>query len=115
MTAATPSPLCRLSDLADPGSAGFVVERDGERLAVLVVRQGDSVFAYVNSCPHLGVPLDFQPGRFLDLEGRHILCSTHGALFRVADGRCLAGLCSGKSLKPFDITQTDGWILPLPA
>lgn len=106
------APLCHLSDLADPGSAGFAVEVDGERVLVLVVRCGSEVFAYVNSCPHLGVPLDFQPGQFLDVERRHILCANHGALFRIDNGLCVIGPCSGKSLRSFGITQTDGWILP---
>jgi nitrite reductase/ring-hydroxylating ferredoxin subunit len=58
------------------------------------------VVAYENSCPHLGSPLDWVPDRFLDLERRHILCATHGALFRIADGFCVGGPCAGKSLKP---------------
>ena len=104
--------LCHISELSDPGSAGFAVEIGGERVMVVVVRRGDEVFAYVNSCPHRGVPLDFRPGQVLDIDRRHILCATHGALFRMDDGLCLAGPCSGKSLRPFDITRTDGWILP---
>ena len=38
--------------------------------------------------------------RFLDRSGRHILCSTHGALFRITDGRCIKGPCLGASLVP---------------
>lgn len=107
-----PPPLCHISELSDPGSAGFAVEVNGERVLILVVRRGDDVFAYINSCPHLGVPLDMEPGRFLNIERRYILCSTHGALFRLDSGLCVAGPCRDKSLKPFDITLTDGWILP---
>lgn len=100
--------LCHLDEIDDPGSAGVMVGGD----LVMLVRRGDQVFAYINSCPHVGVPLDFQPGRFLDVERRYIQCSSHGALFRIDDGFCLAGPCSGKSLALFAITLTDGWILP---
>jgi nitrite reductase/ring-hydroxylating ferredoxin subunit len=66
--------------------------------------------AYENSCPHLGSPLDWVPDQFLDLEKRHILCATHGALFRISDGHCLAGPCVGKSLKPVPIRIDRGSI-----
>jgi nitrite reductase/ring-hydroxylating ferredoxin subunit len=93
--------LCRLADIEDGESNGFVVRRPGgERVAVLAVRRGDQVFAYVNSCPHTGAPLDFQPGRFLSLDKTLIQCSTHGALFRIEDGFCIQGPCAGKSLVP---------------
>ena len=94
------SSLCRLDDIPEPGSRGFRIGNGSETRALFVVRQGGRVFAYENSCPHTGSPLDWVPDRFLDLEKRHILCATHGALFRVDDGFCLAGPCAGKSLKP---------------
>lgn len=104
------TPLCRLDDLADPGSAGFAVERDGERQLLLVVRRGGEVFGYRNNCPHLGAPLDWQPGRFLDAERRHILCANHGALFRIEDGLCLSGPCAGKMLAAVPLAIADGKI-----
>ncbi|MBY0431787.1 MAG: Rieske (2Fe-2S) protein, partial [Rhodospirillales bacterium] len=96
--------LCRLDDLDDPGSAGFVAERNGVRQGILVVRQGRQVFAYVNSCPHIGAPLDWRPGHFLDMDKRFILCANHNALFRIEDGLCLAGPCAGKSLEVIPIS-----------
>ena len=90
--------LCALDDIEDGQSNGFAVERDGEAIAVIGVRVGDAVFAYVNSCPHIGAPLDFTPGQFLNLERTHIQCSTHGALFTIEDGACVAGPCNGQSL-----------------
>ncbi|WP_142850516.1 Rieske (2Fe-2S) protein [Telmatospirillum sp. J64-1] len=104
--------LCRLEELADPGSASFTVEQDGTRLSIMVVRQDDEVFGYVNSCPHVGVMLDFEPGRFLDSERRFILCSSHGALFRIRDGFCVSGPCAGKSLTPYPLSLKDGFVLP---
>jgi nitrite reductase/ring-hydroxylating ferredoxin subunit len=96
--------LCRLDDIADGGSAGFTVAGT----LVLAVRQGDTVFAYVNSCPHVGTPLDMWPGRFLTKDGGHILCATHGALFRIEDGHCVAGPCVGQGLTPIDVAVQYG-------
>lgn len=107
--------LCRLDAIADGGSDGFVVERPaGGRIAVLAVRLGDAVFVYENSCPHIGSPLDFTPGQFLCPEGRHILCSTHGAKFRIDDGHCIEGPCAGDALDPIAAEVRDGmvWVRP---
>lgn len=107
--------LCRLADIADGGSNGFVATRPGgERVAVLAVRRGAQVFAYVNSCPHTGAPLDFQPGRFLSLDKTLIQCSTHGALFRIEDGFCLAGPCAGKSLERAGTAVAGGVVYLVP-
>lgn len=101
--------LCRLADIADGASDGFVATRpSGERVAVLAVRRGGQVFAYVNSCPHTGAPLDFQPGWFLNPDKTLIQCSTHGALFRIDDGFCVKGPCAGKSLVPVLVTVKYG-------
>lgn len=65
---------------------------------LFAVRRGERVFAYVNACPHSGVPLDWTPHRFLNAGGTLVVCSVHGAEFRVEDGMCLRGLCKGDRL-----------------
>jgi nitrite reductase/ring-hydroxylating ferredoxin subunit len=101
--------LCRLADIADGESNGFVATRaDGERIGVLAVRRDGQVFAYVNSCPHTGAPLDFTPGRFLNADKTLIQCSTHGALFRIEDGFCVKGPCAGKALVSVAIAVDNG-------
>ena len=88
--------LCRLDDIADPGSKGFIVQ---ER-QLFAVRQGQQVFVYANRCPHRGIPLEWVPDQFLDSSGRLIQCASHGALFLPESGECVAGPCSGASLTP---------------
>lgn len=90
--------LCHIDDLDDPGAAGFLIDRDGRGLAIFVVRRGGQVFGYTNSCPHTGAPLDWQEGKFLDFRQQFILCSLHGATFRIGDGYCVGGPCAGRSL-----------------
>ncbi len=67
---------------------------------LVAVRQGDAVYVYVNSCPHIGTPLDWMPDRFLSHDGSHIICATHGAEFRIADGRVPARPVRGDRLEP---------------
>ncbi len=42
--------------------------------------------------------LDWAPGQGLSDHRKHILCATHGALFRIDDGHCLHGPCLGRGL-----------------
>lgn len=92
--------LCRLSDLEEHGARGFTVGEGDWPLRGFVVRSGASVYAYVNTCPHVGHPLNLRPHRFLTPDGTLILCSSHGALFEKQTGYCVAGPCAGRSLRP---------------
>jgi nitrite reductase/ring-hydroxylating ferredoxin subunit len=107
-TSASSVVVCRLEDIEDPGSKGMTVSIAGQLQDIFVVRQGDSVFGYLNSCPHTDGPLDWTPDRFLDLDGRYIQCAMHAALFRVEDGRCIAGPCNGDRLTPVPVEVDAG-------
>ena len=96
--------LCRMEEIADPGSKGFDLD-DG---SIFVIRRGAELAGYVNSCPHTGGPLDWVEGQFLDLTREHIVCATHGALFRIGDGQCIGGRCLGDKLTAVTITLADG-------
>jgi nitrite reductase/ring-hydroxylating ferredoxin subunit len=103
--------LCPLDALADPGAKGFTLAAAEGRREILVVRRLGHVFAYENACPHIGTPLDFLPDQFLTRDRRHLLCSTHGAMFEIASGLCIHGPCRGKSLKPVPVTIRDGQVV----
>jgi len=100
----------QLCDLDDPGSALLRVDTTEGAVAVIVIRRGDRAFGYTNVCPHLGLPLDFRPGRFLDASCSHILCANHSALFRIDDGVCIAGPCVRARLRRAHLVIDDGWI-----
>lgn len=89
-----PTTLCHIDEIADPGAKGFEI---GDHNLFAVKRDGE-VFVYVNSCPHIGIPLEFLPDDFLDSDQRYILCANHGALFEVEDGMCISGPCHGQAL-----------------
>ena len=66
---------------------------------------GDTPRAYVNRCPHMGIELNWVPGRFMDTDNLFLQCSTHGALFKPRDGECIAGPCQGDALTALDIRE----------
>jgi len=102
--------LCELTALNDPGALGFVFEAGGASFRGFVVRRADEVKGYIDSCPHVGAPLALTPTAYLTRDGEHIICASHGALFRLTDGRCIAGPCVGRALKPWSVTVRDGWV-----
>jgi nitrite reductase/ring-hydroxylating ferredoxin subunit len=103
--------LCRESDVPEGGGRGFRLGDGAAQLAVFVIRRHGALRAYVNSCPHVGTPLDFIPDRFFARDGTHLLCGTHGALFRPEDGLCVDGPCAGKRLTPAPIRVAEGEIV----
>jgi nitrite reductase/ring-hydroxylating ferredoxin subunit len=82
--------LCPLADLPPGATAAFG--------PLFAVHHPTGIAVYVNACPHLGVPLDWLPGRFLNPEGTRIICATHGAEFLLETGQCIRGPCKGDFL-----------------
>lgn len=99
--------VCFLDDLHEQESKGFQLGTQEGVLEALLVRWDDQVHAYVNNCPHLRIPLNWQPDKFMDMEGQHIQCFTHGALFQPDDGLCVSGPCRGESLTPLNLEITE--------
>lgn len=103
--------LARLQDVPAGGARGFAIDTAGQRQRLIVVRIAGSVRVYRNRCPHLGTPLDWVPDHFLDREGTHLVCSTHGARFRADDGFCVSGPCAGDALVVLPARVEDGRIV----
>lgn len=93
--------LCRLSDLEERQSIEMTI--DERRL--FAIRQDSQLYAYWNSCPHMGIPLNWMPDKFLDLDGELLQCSAHGALFRIDSGECIGGPCVGDQLSAIILKQ----------
>ena len=100
--------LCRLEDIVDGNTKGFVLGDGDWPLRGLLVREGAVVRGFVNHCPHAGHRLNFHPDRFLTPDGQMILCLSHGAVFDKRSGACVMGPCVGESLKPVPVLVQDG-------
>jgi nitrite reductase/ring-hydroxylating ferredoxin subunit len=95
--------LCASDELAEGQSRGFEVA--GEKL--FAVRKEGRCYAYSNRCPHRGIPLEWLPDQFLDASASLIQCATHGALFLIESGECVAGPCAGQSLQILNCQEAD--------
>ena len=100
------STLCHIDDIPEGKSKGF----ETDTTPLFAVKKNGQVYIYQNSCPHLGVELNWQEDQFLDRDESLIMCSTHGALFIIEDGHCVAGPCTGENLKAIDFEIIDGQI-----
>jgi nitrite reductase/ring-hydroxylating ferredoxin subunit len=112
----SPQPLCRSDALEDRGLAQvFDVQLWRQPARAFALRFDGRVVAYINRCAHVPVEMDWQPGRFLDIERRWIICSIHGATYDPVDGRCVGGPCAAGRLKPVEIDERDGWVYWYPS
>ena len=89
---------CAAADLGPGHTKKFRLTCGTRRVNGLVVNHGGAYHAYVNSCPHVGTPLDLWENEFLTEDARLLVCATHGAIFEPDTGRCIAGPCSGDAL-----------------
>lgn len=87
-------------ELPDGATVSRAISDGTRTLPVILVREGGQVRAYLNSCPHAGVRLDWRPDDFRDYTGAFLLCAMHGALFEPTTGHCFAGPCRGSRLVP---------------
>lgn len=95
--------LCRLADLDATGAKGASVGEWPDELRVVIVRDGNTVRAYQNRCPHMFSSLESRPDHFLDADRVHLVCAVHGARFRMSDGVCVDGPCQGDALSAVSI------------
>jgi nitrite reductase/ring-hydroxylating ferredoxin subunit len=102
--------LCRVDAIPDSGAIGFP-GGTGYAPGLIAVRLGDAIQVYENACPHIGTPLDWVPGQFFSRDGRHLICSTHGAAFLPATGECINGPCRGAFLTVIASQIRDGVVM----
>lgn len=96
----------RIQDIPEEGSKGF--DCDGKKY--FAVKKQNQIYVYKNSCPHIGIALEWVEDQFLDTSRTMIQCANHGALFVIESGLCVAGPCMGQKLNPVTFDILDGYI-----
>lgn len=99
--------LCRLDEIPDGGATAAQVESSSGGFSLILLRQGQRVFAYHNECPHAGRRLDWAPGKFL-VDSGQLICAAHGASFFIESGKCYSGPCQGIGLVALKVEVIDG-------
>lgn len=108
-TAGDPTYLTTLDDVPSNTTMRFEALAGRRGVEGIVQRQGESVIAWENSCPHEpDVRLDKGMGAFV-ADGQ-LICDNHGARFNEDDGFCTHGPCRGRSLAPIDVEVRDGTV-----
>jgi nitrite reductase/ring-hydroxylating ferredoxin subunit len=103
--------LCPLDAIPDGGAKGLEVGEKPQSVGVILLRRGEAVRSYLNRCPHRALPLETFPDAFLDETGELLVCTNHGARFRVSDGLCVKGPCLNLSLVRLPLRVEDGAVL----
>ena len=105
---------------------GRYVELDtGRAKSALVGLARGALAAWANACLHQPLPLDVTQDPEWIAEGVraapmdddrvHLLCHSHGAIYRTGDGYCVSGPCSGQALSRLEIeASTAGIAIILP-
>jgi nitrite reductase/ring-hydroxylating ferredoxin subunit len=79
--------------------------------SLFVIRCGDGVRAYRNVCPHLQMALNFAGDGFMTADHANLFCPMHEAVFRVEDGKCIAGPPEGDGLTAIPVAVEGGQIV----
>jgi nitrite reductase/ring-hydroxylating ferredoxin subunit len=92
----------KIAMLNEFASDGTLVLKVDDRQLVMTLRNGQ-VRAFVNSCPHMGVPLNASGDKITTFDDTLLICTMHGAMFEFDSGNCIGGPCAGRSLQSVDI------------
>jgi len=114
--------ICALADMPKNAARGFTLTGPTarDRLDIIIWanhehenehdNESAALKGFVNKCPHMGLPLETFPDRFLNAAGDRLICSAHGARFD-AGGACVSGPCQGASLYRLDLRLEGGMII----
>ncbi len=86
----------------------FRVSVDGVEREAFAVRFRGTCYAYLNTCRHQSLPLDFGDAHFFDDAGGSLVCCYHGARYDPISGVCLDGPCEGGRLTALIVEEHDG-------
>ena len=96
--------FCTTEEIEEGKGKDFVFRGEEKKLfLVFIVRKNEELYAYLNLCPHWGLPLNWRPGKFFTPDGQYLFCANHAAAFQVEDGFCVSGPCRGASLLQLNI------------
>lgn len=103
--------LCAVADVRDGKSRIVAFGSGWSGVEIIVVREGERVFGYINECAHMAVPLNLLDDYGVETVAHRMVCDHHRAAFRFADGICVEGPCEGEALTPVPLAVRAGRIV----
>jgi nitrite reductase/ring-hydroxylating ferredoxin subunit len=99
--------LAQIDDLPKIGAVPFQIDNH----AILIVRTGSMIRAYINNCPHQNRPLSLPSGKVILSEDNYIVCPFHAASFDIDTGQCAGGPAGGSMLVSIPCSVAAGKVL----
>ncbi len=103
--------VARLGEIPPGCTKKFIRTVNGRDTECFIVNYGGELFAYVNSCRHVPMTMDWVDNQFLNEDGRYILCATHGAAYEPDTGECIFGPPCGQFLAKVPLTIEAGQVI----
>lgn len=104
--------FCAPGEIEEGAGKDFVFRGEDKKMfLIFIVRKNKELYAYLNMCPHWGLPLNWKPGKFFTPDGKYLFCANHAAAFQVEDGFCVSGPCRGASLLKLNIEIEDNNVI----
>ena len=100
--------VCRADALGEKETVKFRIGSGKDAREGFVIRHQGEIHAYRNECRHIPMTMDWVENRFLSRDRCWIQCATHGALYAIDTGLCVAGPPTGESLHRLPVAERDG-------
>jgi nitrite reductase/ring-hydroxylating ferredoxin subunit len=111
MSAALAPPVLVMPDarrLREGDGVRFRILDQGLEREAFAVRFDDVVLAYLNTCRHESLMLDFGDAHYFDEAYDALVCCHHGARYEPKTGVCVDGPCVGARLTRLGVELRDG-------
>ena len=102
---------CAADALAEGQAITATTQAFGQDQPLIIVKWQGTIRAFRNWCPHMGTPLDWEPGKVWNYDHTQLMCATHGAMFEPDTGLCTRGPCRGQRLHGWQLDIVDGMIV----
>lgn len=107
---ATGTRLCADDEVPDGQGKEIIFGEGRDVFRIVLIRLGARLLAFHNCCPHFSLPLNYEPDCFHVFDGDLLMCAHHTAIFRLSDGQCVDGPCTGAQLTAIVVSSEGGEI-----
>ncbi len=98
-------PIANIKQLSNAKT--LVTQPNKTTPSIVLIKDGNTVKAYHNNCPHQNVPLNEAYKIDVNPFEKTIKCSVHDAFFKIENGECIAGPCRNESLTRISIRMDE--------